>query len=188
MHLLWNIGGISTTVASVVCIVWLPLLTAPSPEEKKRMVFLLMVFAAASLGASLCPLIDLAIKFNPSSTILLIAFEGTALAYCGYLAAAEYLSKPRSEYVIENLYRYGLYFMVLAMLGCFAEDSFAVRKRLLLGGTLHWNLLNLGCDLFGIVFLFHVMDWNEGRRKITEKKKKAAAEKISGSTGGALCT
>lgn len=85
MHLLWNIGGISTTVASVVCIVWLPLLTAPSPEEKKRMVFLLMVFAAASLGASLCPLIDLAIKFNPSSTILLIAFEGTALAYCGLL-------------------------------------------------------------------------------------------------------
>lgn len=186
MHLLWNIGGISTTVASVVCIVWLPLLTAPSPEEKKRMVFLLKVFAAASLGASLCPLIDLAIKFNPSSTILLIAFEGTALAYCGYLAAAEYLSKPRSEYVIENLYRYGLYFMVLAMVGCFAEDSFAVRKRLLLGGSLHRNLLIAGCDLLGILFLFQAIIWNEG--KGLEKKKKAAAEKINGSTGGALCT
>lgn len=186
MHLLWNIGGISTTVASVVCIVWLPLLTTPSPEEKKRMVFLLMVFAAASLGASLGPLIDLAIKINPSSTNLLIAFEGTALAYCGYLAAAEFLSKPGSEYVIENLYRHGLNFMVLAMLGCFAEDSFAVTKRLPLAGSLHRNFLILGCDLLGILFLLHAIKWNNGR--IMEKKKKAAAEKIGASTGGALCT
>lgn len=186
MHLLWNIGGISTTVASVACIIWLPLLTTPSPEEKKRMVFLLMVFAAASLGASLCPLIDLAIKINPSSSILLIAFEGTALAYCGYLAAAEYLSKPRSEYVIENLYRYGLYFMVVAMLGCFAEDSFTARKSLFRGGSLHWNLVILGLDMLGILFLFQLISWNEGRG--LEKKKKAAAEKICGSTGGALCT
>ncbi|XP_062027017.1 bax inhibitor 1-like [Rosa rugosa] len=96
LHLIWNIGGLLTTLATVGCTIWL--LSTPPYEEKKR-VSLLMA-AATFQGATVGPLIDLAINMNPS--ILISAFGGTALAF-GCFSAAAMLAKRR-----EFLYLGGL--------------------------------------------------------------------------------
>ena len=91
LHLLWNIGGFLTTLGCMGCIVWL--LSTPPFEEQKR-VGLLM---AASLfeGASIGPLIDLAINIDPS--ILISAFVGSAVAFACFSAAA--MLARRREYL-----------------------------------------------------------------------------------------
>ncbi|OWM88333.1 bax inhibitor 1 [Punica granatum] len=104
LHILWNIGGLLTTLACLGCMIWL--LSTPPYEEQKR-VGLLM---ASSLfqGASIGPLIDLAIEIDPS--ILVSAFVGTALAFACFSAAA--LLAKRREY----LYLGGLLSSGLSML------------------------------------------------------------------------
>jgi FtsH-binding integral membrane protein len=104
LHLLWNIGGLLTTIASIGCIVWL--LSIPTYEEQKR-VSLLMA-SGAFQGASIGPLIELAIEINPS--ILISAFVGTALAF-GCFSAAAMLAKRR-----EYLYLGGLLSSGVSML------------------------------------------------------------------------
>ncbi|PQM40819.1 bax inhibitor 1 [Prunus yedoensis var. nudiflora] len=64
LHILWNIGGIVTLLGCVGCMIWV--LATPHYEEKKR-VSLLMA-AGLLEGATLGPLIHLAIEINPSSS------------------------------------------------------------------------------------------------------------------------
>lgn len=104
MHLLWNIGGLLTTFASIGCTLWV--LSTPSYEEQKR-VGLLMA-ASAFQGASIGPLIDLAIEIDPS--ILVSAFVGTAVAF-GCFSAAAMLARRR-----EYLYLGGLLSSGVSML------------------------------------------------------------------------
>ncbi|KAK8587379.1 hypothetical protein V6N12_021875 [Hibiscus sabdariffa] len=82
LHILWNIGGYLTTFACLGTIFWL--LSTPPYEEQKR-VSLLMASAAFE-GASVGPLIDLAIQIDPS--VLVAAFVGTALAFASFSGAA----------------------------------------------------------------------------------------------------
>ncbi|KAK8710669.1 hypothetical protein V6N13_145983 [Hibiscus sabdariffa] len=82
LHILWNIGGYLTTFACLGTIFWL--LSTPPYEEQKR-VSLLMASAAFE-GASVGPLIDLAIQIDPS--VLVAAFVGTALAFACFSGAA----------------------------------------------------------------------------------------------------
>ncbi|GMJ11011.1 ARABIDOPSIS BAX INHIBITOR 1, BAX inhibitor 1 [Hibiscus trionum] len=82
LHILWNIGGYLTTFACLGTIFWL--LSTPPCEEHKR-VSLLMASAAFE-GASVGPLIDLAIQIDPS--VLVAAFVGTALAFACFSGAA----------------------------------------------------------------------------------------------------
>ncbi|XP_054808295.1 bax inhibitor 1-like [Prosopis cineraria] len=91
LHILGNIGGFLTTVASLGSIVWL--LSTPPYEEKKRVALLM----ASSLfqGASIGPLIDLAIEVDPS--LIFTAFVGTSLAFASFSAAA--LVARRREYL-----------------------------------------------------------------------------------------
>ncbi|MBA0652106.1 hypothetical protein Goklo_019387 [Gossypium klotzschianum] len=63
LHILWNIGGYLTTFACLGTIIWL--LSTPPCEEQKR-VSLLMASAVFE-GASIGPLIDLAIQIDPRS-------------------------------------------------------------------------------------------------------------------------
>ncbi|XP_022871044.1 bax inhibitor 1-like [Olea europaea var. sylvestris] len=91
LHILWNIGGFLTTLASVGSIIWL--FSVPPYEEKKR-VSLLMA-AALFQGASIGPLIELGIDFDPS--IVLGAFVGCAVAFGCFSAAA--LVARRREYL-----------------------------------------------------------------------------------------
>ncbi|KAL1830021.1 hypothetical protein DCAR_0209422 [Daucus carota subsp. sativus] len=91
LHVLWNIGGLLTTVGCMAAMVWL--LSTPPHEEQKR-VSLLMA-AGLLEGASIGPLIDLAIDFDPS--ILVGAFVGTAVAFACFSAAA--MLARRREYL-----------------------------------------------------------------------------------------
>ncbi|KAL4362955.1 hypothetical protein GQ457_04G037160 [Hibiscus cannabinus] len=103
-HILWNIGGYLTTFACLGTMYWL--LSTPPYEEQKR-VSLLMASAALE-GASIGPVIDLAIQIDPS--VLVAAFVGTALAFACFSAAA--MLARRREY----LYLGGLLSSGLSML------------------------------------------------------------------------
>ncbi|MBA0768811.1 hypothetical protein Gotri_017590 [Gossypium trilobum] len=91
LHILWNIGGYLTTFACLGTIVWL--LSTPPCEEQKR-VSLLMASAVFE-GASIGPLIDLAIQIDPS--VLVASFVGTALAFACFSGAA--MLARRREYL-----------------------------------------------------------------------------------------
>ncbi|XVF52535.1 hypothetical protein PTKIN_Ptkin05aG0026200 [Pterospermum kingtungense] len=91
LHILWNIGGYLTTFACFGTMIWL--LSTPPHEEQKR-VSLLMASAVFE-GASVGPLIDLAIQIDPS--ILVSAFVGTALAFACFSGAA--MLARRREYL-----------------------------------------------------------------------------------------
>ncbi|XVF13469.1 hypothetical protein REPUB_Repub08aG0210400 [Reevesia pubescens] len=91
LHILWNIGGYLTTFACFGTIFWL--LSTPPYQEQKR-VSLLMTSAALE-GASVGPLIDLAIQIDPST--LVAAFVGTALAFACFSGAA--MLARRREYL-----------------------------------------------------------------------------------------
>ncbi|XP_040989959.1 bax inhibitor 1-like isoform X1 [Juglans microcarpa x Juglans regia] len=92
LHLLWNIGGLLTTFACMGSMIWL--LSTPSHQEQQKRVALLMA-AAVFEGASIGPLIDLAIEIDPS--ILVSAFVGTALAFSCFSLAA--MLARRREYL-----------------------------------------------------------------------------------------
>ncbi|KAI8013588.1 Bax inhibitor 1 [Camellia lanceoleosa] len=62
LHILWNIGGLLTTLGYLGSIVWLP--STPPYEEQQKRVSLLMVDALFE-GASIAPLIELAIEIDP---------------------------------------------------------------------------------------------------------------------------
>ncbi|XP_027181306.1 bax inhibitor 1-like [Coffea eugenioides] len=96
LHILWNIGGFLTTVGCMGSMMWL--LSTPPFEEHKRLS--LLMAAAVFEGASIGPLIELAISFDPS--ILVSAVVGCAIAF-GCFSAAAMLARRR-----EYLYLAGL--------------------------------------------------------------------------------
>ncbi|PWA79247.1 bax inhibitor 1 [Artemisia annua] len=91
LHTCWNIGGVLTTFATLGVICWLQ---AMPPHETQIRVCLLMV-AALLQGASIGPLIKLAINLNPS--ILVSAFVGTSIAFACFSVAA--MLARRKEYL-----------------------------------------------------------------------------------------
>ncbi|XP_010441497.1 PREDICTED: bax inhibitor 1-like [Camelina sativa] len=104
LHVLLNIGGLLTTIGCVGTMIWL--LSCPPYEQQKR---LSLLFVSAVLeGASVGPLIKVAIDVDPS--ILITAFVGTAIAFVCFSAAA--MLARRREY----LYLGGLLSSGLSML------------------------------------------------------------------------
>ncbi|KAK4489175.1 hypothetical protein RD792_004969 [Penstemon davidsonii] len=91
LHILWNIGGFLTILGCMATSVWL--LSTPPYQEQKRVSLLLA--SALFQGASVGPLIELAIQFDPS--ILVGAFVGCALAFACFSAAA--MVARRREYL-----------------------------------------------------------------------------------------
>ncbi|CAK9173309.1 unnamed protein product [Ilex paraguariensis] len=101
LHILWNIGGLLTTLASMGSIFWL--LSTPPYEEQKRIG--LLMAAALFEGVSIGPLIELAINFDPS--ILVGAFVGCAVAF-GCFSAAAMLARRREYLYLGALLSSGL--------------------------------------------------------------------------------
>eukprot|EP00268_Persea_americana_P062236 TRINITY_DN7966_c0_g1_i3.p1 TRINITY_DN7966_c0_g1~~TRINITY_DN7966_c0_g1_i3.p1 ORF type:complete len:250 (-),score=44.37 TRINITY_DN7966_c0_g1_i3:164-913(-) len=150
LHLVWNMGGLLTTLACMGSIVWL--LSSPTYEERKRF----GLFMAASLfqGASLGPLIDFVIEFDPS--ILVTAFGGTAIAF-GCFSAAATVAKRREYLYLGGLlsagvsilfwlhftsaifggsmaiFKFELYFGLLVFLGYVVVDTQEIIERAHLG-------------------------------------------------------
>ncbi|KAL3499722.1 hypothetical protein ACH5RR_038815 [Cinchona calisaya] len=96
LHILWNIGGFLTTLGCMGSMVWL-LSTSPYKEHKR---LALLMAASVFQGASIGPLIELAIDFDTS--ILVSATIGCAVAF-GCFSAAAMLARRR-----EYLYLAGL--------------------------------------------------------------------------------
>ncbi|KAJ7011329.1 hypothetical protein NC653_001684 [Populus alba x Populus x berolinensis] len=101
LHILWNIGGLLTTIASFGCMAWL---LSISPYEEQKRVGLLMATALLQ-GASIGPLIDLAIQIDPS--VLITAFVGTAVAF-GCFSVAAMLARRREYLYLGGLLSSGL--------------------------------------------------------------------------------
>ncbi|KAD0215457.1 hypothetical protein E3N88_44620 [Mikania micrantha] len=91
LHIIWNIGGVLTTLATLGCMSLL--LAIPLYEEKKRVCMLML--SALLQGVSIGPLIKLAINFDPS--ILVTAFVGTAIVFACFSGAA--MLAKRREYL-----------------------------------------------------------------------------------------
>lgn len=130
LHILWNIGGFLTTIGFGATVMFL--LSTPPHKEQKR-VSLLMA-AGVFEGASIGPLIELAIDFDPS--ILVGAFVGTALAFACFSAAAM-LAKRREYLYLGGLLSSGLSIMCwLSIASYFFGGSLAIFKFELYFGLL----------------------------------------------------
>ncbi|XP_073052147.1 bax inhibitor 1-like [Primulina eburnea] len=101
LHILFNLGGFLTTLGCTGSIIWL--LSVPQYEEKKRMS--LLMAAALFEGASVGPLIELAIDFDPS--IIVSAFVGCAVAF-GCFSAAAMVARRREYLYLGGLLSSGL--------------------------------------------------------------------------------
>ncbi|GLT76347.1 hypothetical protein SLA2020_480160 [Shorea laevis] len=101
LHLLWNIGGILTTIGCFGSIAWI--LATPQNQEQKRVALLLA--SAAFQGATIGPVIKLAIDIDPG--VLVSAFVGTAIAF-GCLSGAAMLARRREYLYLGGLLSSGL--------------------------------------------------------------------------------
>uniref|UniRef100_A0A5B7BQB6 Putative bax inhibitor 1-like n=1 Tax=Davidia involucrata TaxID=16924 RepID=A0A5B7BQB6_DAVIN len=101
LHILWNIGGLLTTLGCIGSIAWM--LSTPPYEEHKRVA--LLMAAALFEGASIGPLIHLAIEIDPS--IVITAFVGSAVAF-GCFSVAAMLARRREYLYLGGLLSSGL--------------------------------------------------------------------------------
>ncbi|KAL2548035.1 Bax inhibitor 1 [Forsythia ovata] len=191
LHILWNIGGLLTTLACVGSIIWL--LSLPPYEEQKR-VSLLMA-AALFKGASIGPLIELAIDFDPS--IVLGAFVGCAVAFGCFSAAA--MVARRREYLYLGgllssglsilfwlhfassifggsmaLFKFELYFGLLVFVGYIVVDTQDIIEKAHFGDLDYVkHALTLFTD-FAAVFvrILIIMLKNAGEKEEKKKKKR----------------
>ncbi|XP_020572079.1 bax inhibitor 1-like [Phalaenopsis equestris] len=96
LHILFNVGGIITTLACFVGIIFV--MNTPPSENRKRLGYLMA--ASVLEGASIGPLFEVILDFDPR--ILVMGFVGTSLGFACFSGAA-IVSKRR-----EFLYLGGL--------------------------------------------------------------------------------
>lgn len=72
LHILLNVGGTLTTLGCLAAIAYLISLPASQDQERNR--FALLMAAALLQGASVGPLVDLVIDFDPRSIIVIILY------------------------------------------------------------------------------------------------------------------
>ncbi|XP_016201483.2 bax inhibitor 1 [Arachis ipaensis] len=189
LHVLWNIGGFLTSVGCMGTMIWL--LSTPPSEEQKRVSLLLA--SALFQGASIGPLIDLAIEVDPS--IIFTAFVATSLAFACFSGAA--LVARRREYLYLGglassglsillwlhfassifggslaLFKFELYFGLLVFVGYIVVDTQEIVERAH-SGDLDYvkHALTLFTDLAAIfVRILIILVKNSAERN--EKKKK----------------
>ncbi|KAB5564148.1 hypothetical protein DKX38_004202 [Salix brachista] len=155
LHILWNIGGLLTTFACLGCMTWL---LSISPYEEQKRVALLMA-AALFEGASIGPLIDMAIQID-SRYISLCRFslyesDGTGNHTENYAYIAHYN-------MICGCFSCHVSVLITAFVGtavafgCFSAAAMLARRReyLYLGGLLSSGLsillwLHFASSIFG---------------------------------------
>uniref|UniRef100_A0A1D1YWS3 Bax inhibitor 1 n=1 Tax=Anthurium amnicola TaxID=1678845 RepID=A0A1D1YWS3_9ARAE len=190
LHILFNVGGILTTLGCVLGIAWL--LATPSYEERKR--FGLLMLASLFQGATIGPLIGLVIDFDPR--ILVTAFVGTALAF-GCFSAAALVARRRQYLFLGGLLGSGLsillwlqfassifgsstamfnieiYFGLLLFLGYMVFDTQLIIERAYLGDLDHVrDALQLYTDLLGVFVRILIIMLKNAFEKEEKKRKK----------------
>ncbi|KAK1286366.1 Bax inhibitor 1 [Acorus calamus] len=191
LHMLWNIGGLLTALSCFGSMMWL---LASPPREVNKRVGLLM---AASLleGASIGPLIELAIDLDPS--VIITAFVGTAVAF-GCFSAAAVVAKRREYLYLGGLlssglsiliwlqfassffagstalFKFELYFGLLVFLGYIVFDTQQIIERAHLGDLDYVkHALTLFVDFVAVfVRIIIIMLKNSSERSEKEKKKR----------------
>ncbi|XP_045815389.1 bax inhibitor 1-like [Trifolium pratense] len=189
LHVLLNLGGFLTTIAGIGSGIWL--LSTPPYEERKRLA--LLMAAALFQGASIGPLIDLAIQIDPS--LIFSSFVATALAF-GCFSGAALVAKRREYLYLGGLvssglsilmwlhfasaifggsmaiFKFELYFGLLVFVGYIVVDTQEIVEKAHLGDLDYVkHALTLFTDLAAIfVRILVIMIKNSSER--TEKKKK----------------
>eukprot|EP00262_Sarcandra_glabra_P018410 TRINITY_DN65_c0_g1_i1.p1 TRINITY_DN65_c0_g1~~TRINITY_DN65_c0_g1_i1.p1 ORF type:complete len:249 (+),score=36.02 TRINITY_DN65_c0_g1_i1:182-928(+) len=191
LHLVWNIGGLLTMFGCIGSIAWL--LSTPAFEENKR-VGLLMA-AALFEGASIGPLIKLAIEFDPR--ILISAFVGTAVAFACFSAAAALARRREYLYLggllssglsilfwlqlsssifggTSAMFKFELYFGLLVFLGYMVVDTQEIIERAHLGDLDYVkHALTLFTDFVAVfVRILIIMIKNSSEKSEREKRKR----------------
>ncbi|VFQ85785.1 unnamed protein product [Cuscuta campestris] len=190
LHILWNVGGILTTLGCIGSMVWM--LSCPPYEEQKRVA--LLMAAALFEGASIGPLIEVAIDFDPS--ILVSAFVGCALAFGCFSAAA--MVARRREYLYLGgllssglsllfwlqfassvfggsmaLFKFELYFGLLVFVGYIVVDTQAIIEKAHYGDLDYVkHALTLFTDFVAVFVRILIIMLKNASEKEEERKKK----------------
>ncbi|KAK7346768.1 hypothetical protein VNO80_21291 [Phaseolus coccineus] len=191
LHVLWNIGGLLTTVGAIGSMGWL--LSMPPFEEQKRLS--LLMASALFQGASIGPLIHLAVAIDPS--LIFSAFVATSLAFGCFSAAA--LVARRREYLYLGgllssglsilmwlhfasslfggslaLFNFEVYFGLLVFVGYVVVDTQEIIERAHFGDLDYVkHALTLFTDLASIfVRILIIMLKNSSERNERKKKRR----------------
>ncbi|EAY84292.1 hypothetical protein OsI_05671 [Oryza sativa Indica Group] len=160
LHVALNIGGMLTMLGCVGSIAWL--FSVPVFEERKR--FGILLAAALLEGASVGPLIKLAVDFD--SSILVTAFVGTAIAF-GCFTCAAIVAKRR-----EYLYLGGLLWPV-DLPGYMVYDTQEIIERAHHGDMDYIkHALTLFTDFVAVLVRILVIMLKNASDKSEEKKRK----------------
>ncbi|KAI8546697.1 hypothetical protein RHMOL_Rhmol07G0140000 [Rhododendron molle] len=190
LHILWNIGGLLTTIGSIGSLVWL--LSTPPYEERKR-VALLMVTALFQ-GATIGPLIDVALQIDPS--ILVGAFVGCAVAF-GCFSVAAMLARRREYLYLGGflsssvsllfwlhfassvfggsaaLFKFDLYFGLLVFVGYIVVDTQQIIEKAHLGDLDYVkHALTLFTDFFAVFVRILIIMLRNSENGEKRKKKR----------------
>ncbi|KAK6783040.1 hypothetical protein RDI58_020836 [Solanum bulbocastanum] len=192
LHILWNIGGLLTTLACMGSMVWL--LSSPPYQEQQKRVALLMA-AALFEGASIGPLIELGINFDPS--IVFGAFVGCAVVF-GCFSAAAMLARRREYLYLGGLlssgvsllfwlhfassifggsmavFKFELYFGLLVFVGYIVFDTQEIIEKAHLGDMDYVkHALTLFTDFVAVfVRILIIMLKNASEKEEKKKKRK----------------
>ncbi|XP_010325302.1 bax inhibitor isoform X1 [Solanum lycopersicum] len=191
LHILWNIGGLLTTMACMGSMVWL--LSAPPYQEQQKRVALLMA-AALFEGASIGPLIELGINFDPS--IVFGAFVGCAVVF-GCFSAAAMLARRREYLYLGGLlssgvsllfwlhfassifggsmavFKFELYFGLLVFVGYIVFDTQEIIEKAHLGDMDYVkHALTLFTDFVAVFVRILIIMLKNASEKEEKKKKR----------------
>ncbi|KVH89755.1 bax inhibitor 1-like [Cynara cardunculus var. scolymus] len=191
LHVLWNVGGLLTTFATLGCMSWL----LATPPHKEQMRVSLLMASSVLQGASIGPLIELAIEFDPS--ILVSAFVGTAIAFACFSGAA--MLARRREYLYLGgllssgvsilfwlhfasslfggslaLFKFELYFGLLVFVGYMVVDTQEIIEKAHLGDLDYVkHALTLFTDFVAVfVRILIIMLKNSAEREERRKKRR----------------
>ncbi|CAN6461104.1 unnamed protein product [Victoria cruziana] len=193
LHLLWNVGGVLTFLGCTGSIIWL--LSTPPYTSAERKRFCLLMVAAMCQGATLGPLIDVVIQFDPS--VLVSAFVGTSIAFACFSGAA--IVARRREYLYLGgllssgisillwlqfassifggstaMFKFELYFGLLVFLGYMVVDTQKIIERAYQGDMDYVkHSLDLFTDFVAVfVRMVIIMTKNASERSEKEKKRR----------------
>lgn len=190
LHVVWNVGGMLTMLGCMGSVAWL--FSVPVYEERKR--YGLLMSAAVLEGASIGPLIKVAVDFDPS--ILVTAFVGTAIAFACFSGAAM-VAKRREYLYLGGLLSSGLsillwlqfatsifghstgsfmfevYFGLLIFLGYMVYDTQEIIERACHGDMDYIkHALTLFSDFVAVLVRILVIMLKNASDKSEEKKRK----------------
>ncbi|PSR91683.1 Bax inhibitor like [Actinidia chinensis var. chinensis] len=190
LHILWNIGGLLTTLGCMGSMFWL--LSTPPCQEQKRVA--LLMASALFQGASIGPLIDLAIRIDPS--ILVSAFVGCGVAF-GCFSVAAMLARRREYLYLGGLlssgvsilfwlhfassifggsaalFKFELYFGLLVFVGYIVVDTQDIIEKAHLGDLDYVkHALTLFTDFAAVFVRILIIMLKNSEEKENKKKKR----------------